>query len=156
MDFLKEVGTTEVARDSLKIEVTRFRALRTSSSVMVITWFSLLCLLLPDALLGRVALPPLHSKWGLPCRASAKGPTFCQWANSQGPCTGSLLGAPRLALTGPVKGHHRLVCREGKGFYSIHTSYKHFTAFIQACSWRSTLYCQKYWVAPSKEQVWLL
>ncbi len=73
MDFLKEVGTTEVARDSLKIEVnkpaswsahdlrtwpvipsgpaaflmfTLFSALRTSSSDMVITWFSLLCLLL--------------------------------------------------------------------------------------------------------------
>ncbi len=76
MDFLKEEGTTEVARDSLKIEVnkpaswlaqdlrtrpvipsgpaaflmfTLFSALRTSSSDTVITWLSLLCLLLWSA-----------------------------------------------------------------------------------------------------------
>ncbi len=87
-DFLNEVGTTEVARDSLKMEVnkpaswsaqdlrtrpvipsgpaaflmfTLLSSLRTSSSDTVITWLSLLCLLLPDALIGRVA-PPLHSK----------------------------------------------------------------------------------------------
>ncbi len=73
IDFLKEVGTTEVARDSLKIDVnkpaswsaqdlrtrpvipsgpaafltfTLLRALRTSSSDTVITWLSLHCLLL--------------------------------------------------------------------------------------------------------------
>ncbi len=92
-DFLKGVGTTEVARDSLKMDVnkpaswsaqdlrtrpvipsgpaaflafTLFSSLRTSSSVSedeVIKWSSLLCLLLPDSLIGRVALPPLHSKW---------------------------------------------------------------------------------------------
>ncbi len=87
--FLKGVGTTEVARDSLKIEVNKpaswsaqdlrtrpvipsgpaafltfilFSSLRTSSSDTVITWSSLLWLLLPDSLIGRVALPPLHSK----------------------------------------------------------------------------------------------
>ncbi len=86
--FLKGVGTTEVARDSLKMEVnkpaswsaqdlrtrpvipsgpaafltfTLLSSLQTSSSDRVKTW-SLLCLLLPDALLGRVTQPPLHSK----------------------------------------------------------------------------------------------
>ncbi len=79
-DFLNEVGITEVARDSLKMEVnkpaswsahdlrtrpvipsgpaaflmfTLLNSLRTSSSDTVITWStSLLCLLLPDALIG--------------------------------------------------------------------------------------------------------
>ncbi len=80
-DFLKEVGTTEVARDSLKMDVkkklsrsaqdlttrpvipsgpadfltfTLFSSLRTSSSDRVNIW-SLLCLLLPDALIGSDA-----------------------------------------------------------------------------------------------------
>ncbi len=41
---------------------TLLSSLRTSSSNTVTTWSSLLCLLLPDALISRVALPPLHSK----------------------------------------------------------------------------------------------
>ncbi len=80
--FLKEVGTKEVARDSLKMDVnkpacwssqdfrtrpvipsgpaaflmfTLFSSLWTSSSNKVITWLSLLCLLLPGTLIGRAA-----------------------------------------------------------------------------------------------------
>ncbi len=45
------------------LTITLFSSLRTSSSSnAVITWSSLLCLLLPDVLIGRVALPPLHSR----------------------------------------------------------------------------------------------
>ncbi len=101
------MGTTEVARDSLKIEVNKpaswsaqdlrirpvipsgpaafltrtvFSSLRTSSSDTVITWSSLLCLLFPDSLIGRVTLAPLHSKqpWKL-FNLSVLNNRFCVW-----------------------------------------------------------------------------
>ncbi len=47
---------------------------------------------------------------GCPCRASAKGPTFCQWANSQGPCAG----------------HRRLICRDTLSIAAVFCFYFHF------------------------------
>ncbi len=89
-DFLKEVGTTEGSSDSLKMEVNKtsklistgpqerasnpirsccfpdvhsLSSLRTSSSEKVIAQTLLLCLLLSDVLIGRIAPPlTLHSK----------------------------------------------------------------------------------------------